>query len=124
MPDLSEEEMSGMSFQELLDLRNKYKGNKEKQIAIAPFEHRAYARETVKDNPHLAPVFAGVLIPGYQLAKVHGVAPTTGDDEPTPASIKQVTEGLKGVGEGLFNKLSPEFLDFIGFKDEKKAPTK
>lgn len=116
------EDMSKMSFADLSALRTKYAGNKEKQIEIAPFEHRAYARETVEANPHLAPVFAGLLIPGYQAAKLHGVAPTSGESGLTPASMKQVTEGLTGVGEGLYNRFSPELLDLMGIMVEKKAP--
>jgi hypothetical protein len=92
----SEEEMSKMSFIELSGLRYKYDKDTEKQKKIAPFEHRAYAREAVTDNPLLAPLFAAFLIPGYQVAKAVGAhGSRTGVDR------RQVVEGLLGVGEGI-----------------------
>lgn len=64
------------------------------QQQIAPYEHRAFAREQVAANPSLAPVYA-VAIPGYQAFKsLFGTSRT-------PASMSQIGQGLLGVGEGL-----------------------
>lgn len=71
------------------------------QAMISPYEHRAYAREQVQQNPLQAPLFAGALIPGYQAAKLAGLIPT--DGQSSAPSWDQFTGGLTGVGEGLLN---------------------
>ena len=68
---------------------------KEQQNKISPYEHRAFAREATQENPWLGlPIAAGTL--AYQPYKM-----LTGQSR-SGASLDQVTEGLKGVGEGLW----------------------
>lgn len=67
----------------------------EQQNLIAPYEHRAYARETVQHDP-LAALGLAVGAIGYQPYKM-----LTGEGRSTP-SMKTMTEGLTGVGEGLW----------------------
>lgn len=90
----SDEQLAQMNWQELMNLRNKDRANMPYQDAIAPYEHRAYARDDVAENPMKALLYAA-MIPGYQAAKavgaIHGTAP----------SIDQAKQGFIGVYEGL-----------------------
>jgi soluble lytic murein transglycosylase-like protein len=73
----------------------------EEQNAIAPLEHRAFAREAVTENPLMAVPIAAA-IPIYQGAKVLGLTNSRSE-----ASVAQVTEGFKGIGEGIANAVAP-----------------
>lgn len=90
-----------MPWSELYQLRLKTKDPLQ-QALLAPYEHRAYAREQVAQNPLSAPFYAAA-VPAYQgvkgLAGAVGAWPT--DETSTPPSWRQVTQGLTGVGEGL-----------------------
>ena len=66
---------------------------RQQQGQIAPYEHRAFAREAVSENPWMAlPIAAG--IPMYQAYK--GLFGARSGN-----SMDQVIQGFKGVGEGL-----------------------
>lgn len=69
-------------------------GSKEEQNELAPKEHKAFAKELVAEKPWMAPSLA-VAIPAYQVQKA-----ITGASR-SDASMKQVTEAYKGIGEGL-----------------------
>lgn len=70
---------------------------KEQQNLMAPYEHRAFAREAVTENPWMAlPIAAG--IPAYQAYK--SVFGSRSDN-----SMGQVWQGFKGIGEGLRRSL-------------------
>lgn len=88
-------EMSSMSWDELIDLRSRFDGNPEAQKKIAPYEHRAFAREAVAKNPINALGYA-FMIPGYQAAKAVGLLGAR-----TKPSFEQLKQGYLGVGEGL-----------------------
>jgi|GEM_PF-2674930 len=94
----SDDDMAKMTWNDLYQLRVKARGNPEAQAAIAPYEHRAYAREEVAKNPLAAPAWV-VMPPAYQAAKAAGL--TDSDDMSSPASMKQVAQGLIGVAEGV-----------------------
>lgn len=68
------------------------------QGQISPYEHEAFAREAVTENPLMAlPITAGVL--AYQPYKwLMGAR--------SAPSMDQVTQGLLGVGQGLRNRFS------------------
>lgn len=68
------------------------------QALLAGREHRAYARETVQDNPLMA-LSLLVATPAYQLAKLGGL--TNSRSKP---SLSQMGHGLLGIGEGLYNR--------------------
>lgn len=71
---------------------------KEQQNLIAPYEHRAFAREATAENPLMsAPIAVGSLL--YPLYKT---AVSPGRSDP---SFNQVGQGLLGVGEGLKQKV-------------------
>lgn len=82
-----------MSWAELLEARRKTNDPKLQEL-LAPYEHRAYARETVADQPWMAPVFPP-MIAGYQLLKA-----ARGGARTKP-SMAQVGHGLLGTWEGL-----------------------
>jgi hypothetical protein len=71
------------------------------QKFLAPYEHRAFAREYMGQNPVGG---LGLLagIPGYQLAKGMGlVGSRTGSGDPWG----QIKGGYTGLGEGLIGLL-------------------
>lgn len=87
-------EMEKMSHAELYRARSNAK-TPEEQKHIAPYEHRAFAREFTEENPVTGAVGLAVAIPGYQAAKALGKGSRTGVDG------KQLVEGYKGLAEGL-----------------------
>ncbi|HEY8027678.1 MAG TPA: hypothetical protein VIF60_24270 [Burkholderiaceae bacterium] len=95
--------MATMPWGKLIALRNQAGSNAAAQAAIAPYEHQAYARETVADNPLMALPWA-ILPVGYQGAKLLGLMPT--DEQSTPPSWKQLAHGEGGVVEGLANGIT------------------
>jgi hypothetical protein len=68
----------------------------EEQERLAPLEHRAFAREWTKESPVVAPVALTFAIPLYTLAKSLGILTAR-----SPASLREITEGYKGIYEGL-----------------------
>lgn len=73
-------------------------GNQALQDLLAGYEHRAYARETSKDNPWMGASIA-VSTPLYQLAKLAGLT-----NSRSAPSLSQMGQGLLGVGEGLLQR--------------------
>jgi hypothetical protein len=85
-----------MSFAELRRLRD-YLPDPKAQQFLAPYEHRAFAREYMSQNPVKG---LGLLagIPGYQAAKGLGLMGSrTGFSDPWG----QMKQGYMGMGEGL-----------------------
>ena len=87
-----------MDFDQLAKLRDDNAGNMPMQIALAPNEHRAFARQATYDNPINALALA-VAAPGYYLAKASGLYPT--DASTTPADVNQMYGAYHGIGQGL-----------------------
>lgn len=98
----TDEQLGAMSHGDLMLWRKmaEKSGNKALNIRLAPFEHQAFAREYVKENPVTGTIGVGAAIPLYQLAKLAGIAPTTGGTA-TPVSLAQMSQGFKGIGQGL-----------------------
>jgi hypothetical protein len=68
----------------------------EQQGLLAPYEHRAFAREATAENPLMAlPIAAGSL--AYQPYKALFGARSS-------PSFNQLTQGLLGVKDGLFGR--------------------
>jgi hypothetical protein len=86
--------MAKMRFGQLDELRSQFP-DQSAQDLIAPYEHRAYAREIVKENPLFALGLFGA-IPGYQAAKVTGLQKTR-----SKPSMEQMIQAYKGLFEGL-----------------------
>lgn len=91
-------DMEQMPWEELQKLRVKYQNNPAMQAQLAPYEHRAYAREQVAQNGFLAPAYA-VMPAGYQIAKALHLTPS--DEMSTPPSMDQMTQGMAGAWDGL-----------------------
>lgn len=73
--------------------------SQEEQNLLAPYEHRAFAREVVQENPLMAlPVAAA--IPIYAAGKATGIIKAR--SEP---SLEEVKQGFIGLGEGLMKLL-------------------
>lgn len=106
LSDIPDDALNSMPWDDLYNLRLKYKGNPEMQAKIAPFEHQAYARESVAESPLTAPVWA--LMPaGYQAYKVLGGGGH--DDMTTPPSMDQALAGMRGTGQGLMQAFGRYF---------------
>ena len=72
------------------------------QKALAPEEHRLFARNVVQNNPLMAaPLAVGAM--GYPVAKAMGYSGgyRPGDPLTTPPSAQQMGQGLLGIGQGL-----------------------
>jgi len=94
--------MASMPWEKLQALRNQFANNPAAQQMIAPYEHRAYARESVNNNLLMAPVMAA-MVPGYQAAKAIGL--TGSDNQTTAPSWAQFVQGEQGVYDGVKNRL-------------------
>ena len=70
----------------------------EQQDRLAGAEHRAFARESVIENPLMA-ISLMAAIPGYQAYKM-----VTGKAR-SESSLDQVLQGYAGVGEGLSSRV-------------------
>lgn len=91
---------SRMSFHELRELRASLPDPQAQQF-LAPYEHRAYARELMKQDPVKGLGLLGA-IPGYQVAKGLGLMGSrTGSSQP----FQQMGQGYMGMGEGLLGLL-------------------
>ena len=92
-----------MSWQELAALRRQmndlYPGNRPLQNALAPLEHRAYARETVQDDPKWGVAKMGTFIPAYTALKFF--QQLFGRKEWSDPSLRQAAEGYRGMWEGM-----------------------
>lgn len=95
---LDPKEMSEADFYTLWLMRKQAEGNRELQNQISPYEHRAFVREGVKDNPLMAVPYA-VMTPLYQLSKLF--PELTGNKSRSDPSWNQMGHGLLGIGEGL-----------------------
>lgn len=95
--DTTSDQLAGLSWDQLVAIRNTNPDPQLQQL-IAPYEHRAFAREQSRDYPWRAPGIALALVPGYQGAKATGLM--TGR---TPASWDEFMAGEHGVAEGLAN---------------------
>lgn len=99
----TEEQLIRMDHADLMMMRQQNKTRPGADEFIAPYEHRAFARETTQANP---PVNAAMLlfaIPAYYAAKSLGVNVNTNSSAATPASTEQMRQGFYGVWDGLKN---------------------
>lgn len=90
---MADKSLSEMSHAELYRLRGQPGAD---QALLAPFEHRAFSREFVQENPLAASVSLPVAIPLYMLAKKLGLQKAR-----SPASVDEMFAGYQGLIEGL-----------------------
>ena len=83
------------NWETLVGMRRGIPPDDPRQAVVAPYEHRAWAREQVAANPLLAPVYAA-MVPGYQLAKLVRLMGAR-----TAPSTDQLTHGMIGIAEGV-----------------------
>lgn len=112
--------MAQASHSDLYNLREKAE-TKEEQNLIAPFEHRAYAREAIQESPIPIAAAIGITagIPGYQAKKVLGMTNSRSDP-----SIEQMVEGFKGVAEGVASVVAEPWKQAWDYVSEKTQAIK
>lgn len=81
------------TFNELRSAREQPGAN---QAALAPQEHRAFAREWTQENPLLAVPSLAFAIPGYAIAKKLGLIGAR-----TQPSFEQMGQSYMGIYDGL-----------------------
>jgi hypothetical protein len=86
-------DLANLEHSALYNLRNRAPGTL--QNLIAPYEHRAFAREATAENPLMALPIAAA-IPLYSGAKALGLIKTR--SEP---SLSEIGQGYLGIGEGI-----------------------
>lgn len=89
-------DLEHMSHAQLLLMRDKLAPDDPRQAEIAKYEHQAFAREWVKENPALATASLAAAIPAYTAGKATGLVKSR-----TPASLDEMTAAFKGIGQGL-----------------------
>lgn len=87
--------LARMRWAQLLELRKQH-ADPQTQNLLADYEHRAYAREDVADDPWKAPFYAA-MVPGYQALKLL----RGGQGSRSDASWRQLGQGLIGAAEGV-----------------------
>jgi len=101
MPGLLE----GLDHATLYNMREKARGTPKYQ-ELAPFEHQAFAREWVGENPLVGAASLSIASPLYYLAKqpgLLGLAQRMGivGEDATPSSLAQLGASYRGIGQGL-----------------------
>ena len=90
---MNPEQLGTMDHTTLYRMRGR--APKDLQGKLAPYEHQAFAREATAENPLMALPIAAA-IPLYQPYKaIQG-------QSRSPVSLDQVTQGYKGIGQGLW----------------------
>ena len=89
----------------LYNMREKSRGTQKYQD-LAPYEHQAFAREWVGENPLIGSASLAIASPLYYLAKqpgLLGLAQKMGlvGEDATPSSLKQLGASYRGIGQGL-----------------------
>jgi hypothetical protein len=98
--------LAGMNFRTLTNLRD-INTDQTMQNLLAGYEHRAFAREYLKENPWMIPSMA-VATPLYTGVKALPKA-ITGNQSRSQPSLFELGQGMMGVGEGAAGALSDVF---------------
>jgi len=94
------EDPTSMPFSALTKLRDEYgRSNKEAQNMLAPYEHRAFAREYIQENPLMSIPMATMMVPGYQLSKLF--PSISGNKSRSSPGLNQMGQEYMGILEGL-----------------------
>lgn len=97
----TKQDLLNLDHATLYQLRARNEDNRQVFSLLAPFEHRAFAREATTENLALAAPIA-LATPLYAGAKAMGLMRSGGNA--TDPSLTQVGYGLAGVGEGIINR--------------------
>lgn len=95
MPTLDRNALARAPWAELLQMRKAAQTQAEQDL-LADYEHRAYAREQVAENPAMAVPYVA-MVPGYQALKLL----RGGAGSRSAASLHQLLQGYAGIGDGL-----------------------
>jgi len=98
--------LAGMNHDTLYMLRSR-NTDPQLQNLLAGYEHRAFARQYVQENPWMIPSMA-VAVPAYSAYKALP-KDLTGGQSRSQASLSQLGQGMMGVGEGAIGALSDVF---------------
>lgn len=106
--NIKESPYVGLSHAELYNMRDK--ADQAMQPLLAPYEHRAFAREWTQESPLVAAPSLAAAAPLYYVGKqkpLIGLMQRFGwvGPEATPASLEQLVQSYKGIAEGLTNRL-------------------
>lgn len=97
----TEEKLGSMAHSNVFLLRSLIDSNNTKaQNLVGPFEHQAFAREYVKDNPVVGSIGLAIATPLYSLYKA--IKPSAGRSQ---AGLQEVSAGYKGIGQGLMQAM-------------------
>lgn len=88
--------LAALSHSDLYQLREQAAQDPTTQNILAPYEHRAFAREWATSDPLTAAASLTAAIPGYSIAKALGAAQGRSN-----ASLPELQQGFTGLGEGL-----------------------
>lgn len=97
LQSVGNQQYAGMGHSDLYNMRAQQPAN---QNELAPYEHRAFAREFMQESPLAAAVSLPFAIPAYTAYKAMGL----GNSRSQP-SLEQMKQGYVGYGEGLLNLL-------------------
>jgi hypothetical protein len=86
--------LARMPHAELVKLRRG--ASPEEQARLAPFEHRAFAREWAQESPVAATVSLPFAIPAYTAAKALGLQKAR-----SPASLGEMAHGFRGMFDAV-----------------------
>lgn len=90
--------LAGMSHSDLY-MKRAYAKTRAEQDRLAPYEHRAFAREFAKESPLKAAASLPFAIPAYTAAKALGLQKAR-----SGASLEEMRQGFMGLAEGLFTR--------------------
>lgn len=91
--------LAGMSHADLY-LKRAYAKTKAEQSKLAPYEHRAFAREFAEESPVKAAASLPFAIPAYTAAKALGLQ----KGARSSASLEEMKQAFKGLAEGLLKR--------------------
>jgi hypothetical protein len=101
LADFLQGDLSGMDHATLYRLRELAKSQQE-QDQLAGYEHRAFAREAVGDNP-LMSIPIGLAAPLYQISKF-----MPGNKSRSNPGLWQLGQAYTSIGEGLMSLLGKQ----------------
>lgn len=107
-------DLEKMDFPTLLGLRQSNADNDQVQQVLAPYEHKAFVKQFVKDNPFIGAPSMLFATPGYFVAKKLGFTNflrdigywEKSDVKETPPSVKQMAGAYAGLVEGVGDNIS------------------
>jgi hypothetical protein len=91
---LLDQNLAKMSHSDLYRMRSQYP---QSQGLLAPYEHRAFAREWAQESPVMAGLSLPFAIPAYSIYKALGLG-----NARSPVSLEEIKQGYAGLGEGLW----------------------